>query len=101
MDNPLAAVLLQFAEQQESWSGTPTDLYQELSKIASFTHQRSRAWPSSAASMSKRLHGLQGPLLSQGVEILIARGKERMIVVHNNNFVPKPPANVNVEALDF
>jgi hypothetical protein len=101
MDNPLAAVLLQFSEKQEFWDGTPTELYQELSNIASFAHQRSRAWPSSAASMSKRLHGLQGPLLSQGVEILIARGKERQIVVHSKNFVPEAKAKDRFKDLDF
>lgn len=101
MDNPLAAVLLQFAEKQEFWDGTPTELYQELSNIASFAHQRSRAWPSSAASMSKRLHGLQGPLLSQGVEILIARGKERQIVVHSKNFVSQTTTKVDSGVLDF
>lgn len=98
MDNPLAAVLLQFAEKQEFWEGTPTELYQELSNTASFTHQRSRAWPSSAASMSKRLHGLQGPLLSQGVEISIARGKERQILVHNRKFVETPAADSGAAA---
>jgi len=101
IDNPLAAVLLQFAEKQEIWRGTPTDLYQELSNTASFTHQRSRAWPSSAASMSKRLHGLQGPLLSQGVEIHIARGKERQIVVHSKNYVPQSTTKVSAGPLDF
>ena len=101
MDNPLAAVLLQFAEKQEIWSGTPTELYQELSNTASFSHQRSRAWPSSAASMSKRLHGLQGPLLSQGVEIVIARGKERQIVVHSKNYVVPSPASAGLRDLDF
>jgi len=101
MDNPLAAVLLQFAEKQEIWSGTPTELYQELSNTASFSHQRSRAWPSSAASMSKRLHGLQGPLLSQGVEILIARGKERQIVVHSKNYVPQSTTKGAAGPLDF
>ncbi len=64
-------------------------------------HQRSRAWPSSAASMSKRLHGLQGPLLSQGVEILIARGKERQIVVHSKNFVSQTSTKVDSGVLDF
>ena len=101
MDNPLAAVLLQFAEKQEGWCGTPTELYQELSDTASFTHQRSRAWPSSAASMSKRLHGLQGALLSQGIEILIARSKERQIVVQNKNYVPPPQAKAGLSNLDY
>jgi len=101
MDNPLAAVLLQFAEKQEGWCGTPTELYQELSNTASFTHQRSRAWPSSAASMSKRLHGLQGALLSQGVEILIVRGKERQIVLQNKNYLPPPQARAGLSNLDY
>jgi len=98
IDNPLASVILQFCDKEPEWSGTPTELYEELTNRASFSNQRSRAWPSSAASMSKRLHGLQGPLSSQGIDIHISRGKERRIVLSNRALASQPaqsPAQIN------
>jgi hypothetical protein len=83
LDNPLAVTIIEFAERQKEpeWVGTPTQFYDALTNIANFTAQRSRAWPSSAAVLSKRLHGLQAPLLAQGISIDWSRGKDRQIVV--------------------
>lgn len=83
LDNPLAATILEFAENMEGqeWVGTPTDFYERLGVIAGFSSQRSRAWPTSAAVLSKRLHGLQAPLLAQGISIDWTRGKDRQIIV--------------------
>ena len=87
LDNPLAVTIIQFAEDmpEPQWSGTPSEFYEKLSAMASFNFQRSRAWPQTAASMSKRLHGLQAPLLAQGISIEWARGKDRLIVVKRLN----------------
>lgn len=88
LDNPLAVTIIAFADAMEEavWSGTPTEFYEKLESIANFTSQRSRAWPSSAAVMSKRLHGLQAPLLAQGISVELTRGKEREVVLtkHTN-----------------
>jgi hypothetical protein len=86
-DNPLAVAIMAFAEGEEGveWVGTPTDFYNCLTKMADFSLQRSRAWPSSAAVLSKRLHGLQAPLLAQGISIDWTRGKDRQIVVRTNS----------------
>jgi hypothetical protein len=83
MDNPLAVTILAFVQkmQEQSWAGTPSDFYETLETLAGFSGQRSRAWPSSAAVMSKRLYGLQAPLAAQGVSIELVRGKEREIVI--------------------
>lgn len=83
LDNPLAVTIIAFAENMEvpEWVGTPTDFYNGLTTIADFSLQRSRAWPSSAAVLSKRLHGLQAPLQAQGISIDWTRGKDRQIVV--------------------
>jgi hypothetical protein len=84
LDNPLAVTIIEFAEKlEEEWTGTPTDFYSRLTSIADFSLQRSRAWPSSAAVLSKRLHGLQAPLLAQGIAIDWTRGKDRQIVVRS------------------
>jgi len=83
-DNPLAVTIMEFSQSLKGveWVGTPTDFYDSLTTLAGFSLQRSRAWPSSAAVLSKRLHGLQAPLLAQGISIDWTRGKDRQIVVN-------------------
>lgn len=103
LDNPLAAAILDFAERMKEGSLTlsPSDLYNRLSLIAQFSNNRSAAWPSSAASMSKRLHGLQAPLLSQGILIEWTRGKDRFITLRKVGDPVQAPATgaeKNVEA---
>lgn len=85
LDNPLAATILEFVQKQngDEWVGTPTDLYDALTGTAEYSLQRSRAWPSSAAVLSKRLHGLQAPLLAQGISLDWTRGKDRQIVLRS------------------
>jgi hypothetical protein len=83
LDNPLAVTIIEFAEKMEEpeWIGKPSDFYSELTTLSEFSSQRSRAWPSCAAVLSKRLHGLQAPLMAQGISIDWTRGKDRQIVV--------------------
>ena len=85
LDNPLAVTIIEFAEKMDlpEWVGTPTDFYNSLTSLAEFSLQRSRVWPSSAAVLSKRLHGLQAPLLAQGISVDWTRGKDRQIVVRS------------------
>lgn len=97
LDNPLALTIIEFSEamDESEWVGTPTDFYDRLSRIAEFSLQRSRAWPSSAAVLSKRLHGLQAPLLTQGISIDWTRGKDRQIVIR----CEKVPAQLATQAV--
>jgi hypothetical protein len=83
LDNPLAVTIIEFAENmvEPEWLGTPSEFYSKLTTLAELSLQRSRVWPSSAAVLSKRLHGLQAPLLAQGISIDWTRGKDRQIVV--------------------
>jgi hypothetical protein len=83
LDNPLAAAILEFAEEGmgESWSGTPTELLTKLNSMISLSAQRAREWPSCPISLSKRLAPLQAPLLSQGIRAELTRGKHRTITI--------------------
>lgn len=89
LDNPLAVTIIEFAEKMDvvEWVGTPTDFYDCLTRLAEFSLQRSRVWPSSAAVLSKRLHGLQAPLMAQGISIDWTRGKDRQIIVRSKKAV--------------
>ena len=82
-DNPLAAAILQFAESMTDtvWQGTPAEFYRQLELLVAFTFRKSAGWPVDAPVMSKRLRGLQAPLLSQGVQIELSRGKDRQVTV--------------------
>ena len=82
-DNLLGATLIEFADSLKSlsWTGSPTDLYQELTAIVSIATSRSRDWPQNPIALSKRLHPLQPALLSQNIDLTFARGKSRTITI--------------------
>lgn len=82
-DNLLGATLIDFAEsmRSNSWSGSPTDLYQELTDQVLPTTAKSRDWPQNAIALSKRLHPLQPALLSQNINLSFTRGKSRTITI--------------------
>ena len=96
LDNPLAAAILEFAEERmvTSWSGTPTELLTKLNATRSQSAQRSREWPQCPISLSKRLGPLHAPLLSQGIRVELTRGKHRTITITKDtvNLTPTPAA---------
>jgi hypothetical protein len=83
LDNPLAAEVLAFAEglRDGVWRGTPTELFEQLSESSPSSTTRSREWPANPITLSKRLVGLQASLLTQGVRIEFARGRQRTITI--------------------
>jgi hypothetical protein len=83
MENPLAAAMMSFVTEKvdDFWTGTPTDLLQELNFIVGKRTPYSKDWPQNPIALSKRLQSLQGGLKSQGIEIILSRGKNRKITV--------------------
>jgi hypothetical protein len=83
MNHPLAAALLEFAENEirDEWRGTPSDLLDQLCARASIPTQRSMGWPRNAISLSKKCVSLQAALRSQGVIVDLHRGKDRVISI--------------------
>lgn len=83
VENPLAALILEFADNysESVWSGTPQSLLEVLNSQTPFSTQRSRQWPQNAISLSKRLAPLQSALQSQGVDVQFGRGKYRTITI--------------------
>ena len=82
-ENLLGATIVEFAESLgiRSWSGSPSDLYQELTSVLTPSTAKSRDWPQNPIALSKRLRPLQPALLSQNIDITFARGKERTITI--------------------
>ncbi len=83
-DNPLAAAIVDFAQQhkQQAWFGTPAELLLQLGRIAGQQVITTHAWPQSEISMSLRLKKLISPLRGAGVDLVLGRrGKIRQITV--------------------
>jgi hypothetical protein len=81
MENVLGAALVEFGDDlgKEGWSGTPTQLLQQLTFNQEGMGTRSRSWPDNPTALSKRIVGLQAALHTQGIQVELHRGKERTI----------------------
>ena len=75
--DPVAVAVQALAAKYRQWSGTATDLLEELGKLVSETTRRSRAWPKSPGPLSGRLQRAATFLRAVGVEVQRARGSER------------------------
>jgi len=87
MGDPLALAVYQLVTKHNSndtWTGTPSELLEHLNTSMHIDHDfRSKSWPANAIALSKRLRTAKAALLSQQVEILFTRGKERRITITN------------------
>ena len=73
--------LLDFMKSQECWTGTPTDLYDKLTDLASDTTKRQKEWPKSASALGKDLRKATPSLRRSGVEIVFPRGTTRKYTI--------------------
>jgi len=99
LDNTLAAVVLEFAHGHINgeWSGTPSELFVALNSLVSMETQRTREWPKTVISMSKRLTGIKASLRTQGVFVEHSRGKDRTITI-TSTVIIKPTNTINLPA---
>ena len=85
LENPLAATVVTVADKNSDggWSGTPTELLDELEAVVRKGTLYSRDWPQTASALSKRLKSLQAALRRQGIEVTFSRGKYRTITIRH------------------
>jgi hypothetical protein len=69
----VASEIHKFAKQQNSWSGTASDLLDKVEKIADEKVKRSRSWPKSAAAFSNRVRRAATFLRAADVDIAFSR----------------------------
>ena len=74
-DNPLADVMMQFAQQHtlQPWSGTPSDLLAQLKVIAGPELIATGDWPRNVISLSMRLKALRSHLSGAGVDVVVGK----------------------------
>lgn len=65
----LGTAILQFAETNASWEGTPSDLLANLERLAGEKAIKAKAWPKSPSAFSRHLRELSSFLRKVGVEM--------------------------------
>tara|TARA_R110002111_G_scaffold55408_9_gene95274 strand:+ start:116 stop:1567 length:1452 start_codon:yes stop_codon:yes gene_type:complete len=86
LSNPVALAVYELVTDKGNkyeWSGTPTELLDKLNNSMSLSGYRDRSFPANPIALSKQLSALKAPLLSQNIEVLFTRGKERRISILN------------------
>jgi len=86
MGDPLALAVYQLVtkDQRDSWESTPAALLEHLNTSMNIDKEfRSKSWPANAIALSKRLRTVKAALLSQHIEVVFSRGKERRITITN------------------
>lgn len=83
LESPLAAAVLTFAEglDDRKWSGTASELLEELNIAAPQGSTHWKYWPGNPIALSKRLKPLLGCLREQSIDIQMTRGKHRQITI--------------------
>jgi hypothetical protein len=83
LENPLAAAVMSFITEspKSQWSGTPSELQQELNFLVGRRSLGSQDWPQNPIALSKRLRSLQAGLRRQGIDVQLGRGHERKITI--------------------
>ncbi len=81
--SPVAQAIEMLMEAQDEWRGTPTELYNELEKIAADQHldKKAKTWPNAASWMWRRITPIASNLLARGISIGRSSGKERVVIL--------------------
>lgn len=88
-------ILMQFLEGKESWDGTPTEFYENLTDIAE-GQKLKRNWPKNAAALVKKLKRLSHNLQELGIKFKSSSlGKSRLIsiTIDESLYLSKPPTD--------
>lgn len=98
--SPVGTCVIYFMSDQESWSGSPTELLSEFEKIAINLKidQKSKAWPKEPRWLWKRINEVLPNLEEVGIKATRDKGDTRLIVLER---IPKNDVNdVNDDSND-
>lgn len=86
-EHPVATAVRAFMEDRAEWSGTSSDLLEELIKVAEKEKLdlRQRLWPKAAQALSRRLNEAKTNLAQVGISISTLHGKSRSILICKNS----------------
>ncbi len=73
--SPIAATLVEFAQEQENWTGKPAELLEELNRRASDETKRQQGWPKRPNALTGAMKRIAPNLRAVGVTYSVGRTK--------------------------
>ena len=90
--DPIARAVRDFAQKQERWEGTPSDLFKKLKELHG-DEAKTDGWPKRADGLSKRLKVLHSTLADAGVTIRWDRSNSSRTIVLSTGPAPVKVGN--------
>ncbi|NKB69826.1 MAG: hypothetical protein GKR89_22365 [Candidatus Latescibacteria bacterium] len=87
--HPVAAAIVALMEEQSKWEGQPSELLNELERVAEAQKidVKDRQWPKAANSLTRRIRGVRSNLQEAGICIRESKSGPRHIMLHRDNIV--------------
>jgi hypothetical protein len=86
--NPVAQTIMEFVKDQDTWTGTPSELHSLLTPIAfRLGVSQSRGWPKDAPRLGRVLEILTPNLAAKGIVLERSRAQQRLITITNTAVV--------------
>ncbi len=73
--SPIASILIEFSQQQESWKGKPSELLESLNQRASDEMKKQQGWPKRSNALSGAVKRIAPNLRAVGIECNMGRTK--------------------------
>ncbi len=86
-EHPVATAVRAFMEDHEEWSGTSSELLEQLTTVAEQEKidLRQKLWPKAAQALSRRLNEAKTNLANVGITITTTHGRQRTITIRTGN----------------
>jgi len=78
--NPATDALQQFMAERTEWTGTASELLEQLSELTEDSTKRLKTWPQQPNSLTQRLKRASTFLAAVGLQVLFERSGERRII---------------------
>jgi hypothetical protein len=90
-DDPVIMALVQLADRQIRWSGTPQDLMSKLAGIAGEAAAKAKSWPRSPQSLTNRIRRKMVALREVGITVKRLKRKNNQRLIEIKRVAPAPP----------
>lgn len=98
-ENPVAMAIMSFMEEEDSWKGSPSDLFEVLGPVAEKEKLNNKGgnWPKSVSVLSRRINEVKTNLAGKGILVeseKVGNGKRQIMIEKVTKNVDVPATNV-------
>jgi len=88
-ESPVANFLLEWADEMNDWSGTPTELLAQLNTHVERKVRALRQWPKASSSLAKELRRIAPHLRLHGISVIFEKNRKKRLITLTRTNRPK------------